>query len=59
MLQENSFKSTSSDDDTKLLLKDAENCVSMMEAKVDKTAYTAIQYNRTFKYIAQLLIFQN
>jgi len=47
-LSENSLKSTSSDDDTKLLLKDAENCVSMMEAKVDKTAFTAIQYNRTF-----------
>lgn len=51
MLQENSFKSTSSDDDTKLLLKDAENCVSIMESKVDKSAFTAIQYNRTFKYV--------
>lgn len=30
----------------------------MMEAKVDKTGYTAIQYNRTFKYVA-LLLFLN
>lgn len=49
MFQGNSVKSTSSDDDTRILLKDAENCVSMMEAKVDKTSHTAIQYNRTFK----------
>ncbi|VVC27305.1 Hypothetical protein CINCED_3A018440 [Cinara cedri] len=47
-LSENGIKSISSDDDTKLLLKDAENCVSILEAKVEKTAHTAIQYNRTF-----------
>ncbi|XP_027847541.2 uncharacterized protein LOC114127495 [Aphis gossypii] len=47
-LSENSAKSISSDDDTRLLLKDAENCVSMLEAKVEKTGHTAIQYNRTF-----------
>jgi len=43
-------KCISSDDDTRLFLKDAENCVSMLEAKVEKTSHTAIQYNRTFKY---------
>lgn len=47
-LSENSVKSISSDDDTRLLLKDAENCVSILEAKVEKTGHTAIQYNRTF-----------
>lgn len=41
-----------------MLLKDAENCVSMMEAKVEKTSHTAIQYNRTFKYIALLPLFK-
>ncbi|XP_025421819.1 uncharacterized protein DDB_G0284459 [Sipha flava] len=47
-LSENSVKSASSDDDTRLLLKDAENCVSILEAKVDKTSHASIQYNRTF-----------
>lgn len=41
-----------------MLLKDAENCVSMMEAKVEKTCHTAIQYNRTFKYVALLSFFK-
>ncbi|XP_050425987.1 dentin sialophosphoprotein [Adelges cooleyi] len=48
-LSENSIKNTSSDDDTRSILKDAENCVNMMEAKVDKAGgHTSIQYNRTF-----------
>ncbi|XP_015371448.1 PREDICTED: uncharacterized protein LOC107167073 [Diuraphis noxia] len=47
-LSEISVKTISSDDDTRLFLKDAENCVSMLEAKVEKTGHTAIQYNRTF-----------
>ncbi|KAL4103729.1 hypothetical protein QTP88_019073 [Uroleucon formosanum] len=47
-LSENSVKSISSDDDTRILLKDAENCVSLLEAKVEKNVHTTIQYNRTF-----------
>ncbi|XP_050528835.1 myb-like protein D [Daktulosphaira vitifoliae] len=48
-LSDKSVKNASSDDDTRSILRDAENCMNMMEAKVDKANnYKSIQSNRTF-----------